>query len=348
MRSRPIENQVAWDELLLTLADQNSGAPVHVLQSWTWGEVKPRWGWQVERLAFEVDDRPVASAQLMWRRIGRSPIRIGYVPKGPFVPSFDPEMWSPVLDAIERWAVSRRLAFVKIDADVPADATELLAARQARGWHPSDNQIQFRNTMRSDLKPGSDALFGAFHAKTRYNIRLAERHGVVVRSAGHAGIEPALRLYQETARRQGFAIRAPEYYRDVWTSWLEASLAEILVAELNGEALAAAVPTRFGNTAWYLYGASSDRMREAMAPHAVMWAALSWAIQGGCETFDWWGGPDSLEPSDPMWGVYRFKHGFGARFEVQSGAWDFPSNSVAYTLFRAASSLRSLTRRSRR
>ena len=41
---------------------------------------------------------------------------------------------------------------------------------------------------------------------------------------------------------------------------------------------------------------------------------------------DWWGAPDALDESDPMWGVYRFKQGFGGEFTPSIGAWDFPSN----------------------
>lgn len=371
-----IEGTEVWDELLRSLAERGEGAAPHVLQSWTWGEVKSRWGWNVDRLAFMSNGRPdatasenatgaatfpvattsavaiapttSAAAQLMSRRIGRTPIRVGYVPKGPVVPSLDPAEWSGVLEMIERWAISRRLAFVKIDPDVPADASSLLAAWRERGWRPSEEQIQFKNTLRSDLSPGPTTLLSGMHSKTRYNIRLAERRGVKVRAAGHAGIETALKLYQGTAARQGFAIRAPDYYRDAWESWIDSGLAEVLIAELDGEALAAVVPVRFGDTAWYLYGASSDSFRGVMAPYAAMWSALVWAMELGCKTFDWWGGPDALEPADPMWGVYRFKQGFGARFDAQAGAWDFISNAPTYALYRGAVRARSFARRTTR
>lgn len=334
--ARSIEHGREWDDLLLALDPAAEAAPPHPLQSWAWGELKSRWGWTVERLVFESGGRPIAAAQAMSRRIGRTPVRVGYLPKGPYVPSLETAHWSPVLDAIERWAAARRLAFVKMDADVPAGALELLETWRDRGWRPSEDQIQFKNTLRSDLRADEDAMLAAMHSKTRYNIRLAVRRGVSVRAAGQAGIETALELYRATSSRQGFAIRALDYYRDAWATWIASGLGDVLIAEVDGEPLAMAVPVRFGDTAWYLYGASSDQMREAMAPHAVMWAALLWAKRSGCTAFDWWGGPDALEPSDPLWGVYRFKLGFGARFDEQAGAWDRPSNRITFAMYRGA------------
>lgn len=353
IRVRSVDAAAEWDEILMSQDGSAEDGPSsatdampgpHALQSWTWGELKARWGWHVQRLVVESAGQPVAAAQAMWRRVGRLPLRIGYVPKGPYVPGGSPAAWAVALEAIETWAKAERLAFVKIDADVPADERLVLDERRRRGWRPSAEQIQFRNTMRTDLRVGADALMAGMHPKTRYNIRLAQRRGVRVRAAGHSGIPAALELYRETAARQNFAIRAPAYYRDAWSAWLEAGMGEILLAELDGEPLAAAVPVRFGHTAWYLYGASSNARREAMAAYAVMWEALAWARTEGARTFDWWGGPDSLDTSDPLWGVYRFKLGFGARFDEQAGAWDFPSHPVLYRLYRAAAWARATAR----
>ena len=338
----------AWDPLLVDLEERRTvAAPPHVLQAWEWGEVKSRWGWKVERMSFELGGQPIAAAQAMWRRVGGLPLRVGYIPKGPFVSTNEPEAWTHVLGAIESWSRDRRLAFVKMDADVPADQEALLATWRERGWSPSSDQIQFRNTMRSDLRPDESVILAAMKSKTRYNIRLAERRGVTVRSAGLEGIETALDLYRETGERQGFAIRALDYYRDAWSSWLRAGRAEVLLAECEGRVLAAAIPVRFGGTAWYLYGASSDQMREVMAPYAVMWAAIQWARSSGCHDFDWWGGPETADPADPLWGVYRFKLGFGARLDDQAGAWDFPSRRVSNAIYRGAAKAHSVSRKLR-
>ena len=80
----------------------------------------------------------------------------------------------------------------------------------------------------------------------------------------------------------------------------------------------------FGPTAWYMFGASSERQRQLMPNHLLQWEAMRLAASQGCTRYDLWGAPDVLEESDPMWGVWRFKEGLGARFAPHIGAWDFP------------------------
>ena len=93
---------------------------------------------------------------------------------------------------------------------------------------------------------------------------------------------------------------------------------------------------RFGPTAWYFYGASTAQHRDLMPNHALQWAAMRWAKAHGCTRYDWWGAPDVLDESDPMWGVYRFKQGFAGQFTPHIGAWDYPVNQGMYWAYTKA------------
>ncbi len=335
---RRIDDARTWDALLLALGSGAAGAPTpHLLQAWAWGDLKARWGWRVERWAWGAPGAEWAAAQLLHRRVGRLPIVLGYVPKGPLVaaaPGLSAAgAWTVVLRDLAALAAAAGVVSLKIDSDVDAGRDDVRGAWRSLGWRPSPDPIQFPNTMRSALPPaaGGDvtaALLAGYKEKTRYNVRLAERRGVVVRRAG-AGPAAAddraafFDLYAATARRQGFGLRARDYYLDVWTTYLAAGDGALLLAERDGRALAGAFAVRFGPTAWYLTGASSDAGRSDMAPHAALHAALCWAAGEGCAVFDWWGGPtDPDDPADPLAGVARFKAGFGAVLAPQLGAYD--------------------------
>lgn len=341
---RPVEERGAWDELLGALPERGpgpgGGALVpHLLQSWDWGELKGRWGWRVERFAWGAPGGEWAAAQITSRRVGGLPLRIGYAPKGPLVAGGE-ERWRRVLADLERWSRRRGLALLKIDADVPADAEALARQREARGWQRSPEQIQFPDTMRSEIAADDDAQLAAMRSKTRYNVRLAERRGVRVRRGGAELLADFHALYVETGRRQGFGLRAEAYYRDAWTSLLQAGRATVILAEHEGRPLAGVLPARFGDTAWYLYGASASEGREHMAAYAAQHESLRWAREVGCRHYDWWGGPARLERDDPLYGVYRFKRGFGAVWAPQLGAWDFPARRVRHGLYRSAARAR--------
>jgi lipid II:glycine glycyltransferase (peptidoglycan interpeptide bridge formation enzyme) len=169
--------------------------------------------------------------------------------------------------------------------------------------------------------------------KTRYNIRLAGRKGVQVRTGVEADFGLLYRMYAETSIRDGFAIREEGYYREVWGTFLRAGLAEPLVAEVSGEPVAAVVIFYFAGKAWYLYGMSRAAHREKMPNYLLQWEAMRRAKAAGCLTYDLWGAPDHLDETDPMWGVYRFKEGLGGTVIRHVGAWDLPVRPFYYRLY---------------
>jgi peptidoglycan pentaglycine glycine transferase (the first glycine) len=329
-----VADEQAWDEALESL-------PLpHILQSWAWGETKTQTGWRARRLLWLQETCPVAAAALLIRRLAtRLPVAVAYVPKGPLLDWSDAGMAEVVLDRLEREARKAGAIFVKIDPDVRADTpagVAVVATLARRGWRLSGEQIQYRNTVVSDLAPGEDTLLAAMKPKWRYNIRLAERKGVVVRDGTADDLRAFYAMYAETGGRDGFLVRPFDYYRAVWARFLAGGLGHVLLAEVEGMPVAGLFLFRFGPSAWYFYGASTSQSRDLMPNYALQWAAMRWARAAGCTRYDWWGAPDVLDESDPMWGVYRFKQGFGGEFTPWIGAWDYPTNRAAYWSYTVA------------
>lgn len=301
----------------------------HVLQSWEWGEFKSRWGWSAQRWALMGDDGcPRALVQLLRRNIG--PLCALYAPKGP-VTLPDALCYREALEWLERQARAQRAVWVKLDGDPLSPAFDVSQARnmlRRRAWFFSPSQIQFRNTAHTDLRARDDELLARMKPKWRYNIRLAEKRGVTVRIAQPDDDALLYRMYAETAARDGFIIREQPYYADAW----RAMGATGFIAERDGEALAGLILFTFAGRAWYFYGMSRSQGREHMPNHLLQWTAMRWARDHGCQVYDWWGAPERLDESDPMWGVYRFKEGFGAQFVEGLGAWDYAPSRLLYRL----------------
>ena len=357
MKTVEVTSAEVWDGALLKLPNP------HVLQSWAWGEFKARTGWRATRLLFLEEGKAVAAASVLERRLPRLPAAVLYVPKGPALDWDNAVTRSQVLGELEALARRRRALFVKIDPDVyypedapasepraglrPAPTGPAFAGRPAcapaaseelagRGWRFSTEQIQYRNTVLLDLERTEEELLAGMKQKSRYNLRLAQRHGVTVRAGGAGDLEPFYRLYAETAARDRFLIRPAEYYADAWGSFLGRGMAHLLLAEVQGEAVAGLVLFTFGPTAWYMYGASADRQRDKMPNHLLQWEACRTARAVGCRLYDLWGAPDRLEEADPMWGVFQFKVGLGGQLARGMGAWDYPSRALGYRLYAEA------------
>jgi peptidoglycan pentaglycine glycine transferase (the first glycine) len=324
----------AWDDALRALPWP------HLLQSWAWGEFKARWGWSAERwLLRSANGAPRAALQVLKRRLGRLPFCALYAPKGPACA--DEQAFLAALDWLAARARAQRAIWVKIDGDphlahAPAARAQALARYRAllhqRHWRYSPSQVQFRNTAHTDLQRSDEALLAAMKPKTRYNIRLAERRGVQVRLVAPIEGEDAHLLYEmyaETARRDGFLIRSPAYYLDAW----RALGGVAFIAYHEGRALAGLVLLCFADRAWYFYGMSRAVGREHMPNYLLQWSALRWARDQGYRVYDWWGAPDVAAPSDRLWGVYRFKEGFGTQFVEGLGAWDFAPYPALYALY---------------
>lgn len=320
-----VADSAKWNSLLRGFA-----AP-HVLQSWEWGEFKSRWGWAPLRWLL-TDDSGTARAmvQVLRRSAGRLPLCVLYCPKGPTADS--PAAYTEALAWLEQLARRERAIWVKSDGDVHAGGTVTLdEARQtlrARGWRLSPDQVQFRNTVHTDLRHTDDELLAGMKQKWRYNIRLAEKRGVTIRQLAPDDAPYLYEMYAETGKRDGFLIREAAYYADAW----RAMNAVAFVAEYPGirTPLAALVVFHFGARAWYFYGMSRAEGREHMPNYLLQWAAMRWAREAGCAVYDWWGAPETLDEKDEMWGVYRFKEGFGAQFFEGLGAWDFAHSTLLY------------------
>ncbi len=339
MTSTPeILEQPTWDDLV-------AAAPGgHVLQSWAWGELKSRFGWRVRRLA--VDG---ALAQVLFRSLPGGLGSIAYVPRGPLADYHDIRSLAALLDALQPLAREQRAICLKIEPSLEDDP--LVAERlRSLGFRPSPQVIQPRRTILVDLVADPEELLGRMKQKTRYNIRLAARKGVTVRAGDEADLAPFYALMEITAQRDRFGIHMRAYYEAAHQLFVRAGQGRLLLAEYEGQLLAGLVVLgtgggKRGGTACYMYGASSDEHRNLLPTYFLQWKGMLWAREQGYRVYDLWGVPDEDEEtleegfarrSDGLWGVYRFKRGFGGRLVRTAGAWDLVYAPLRYRLYSMA------------
>jgi len=314
----------------------------HVLQLCPWGALKARFGWQAVRLAVEKDGRLRAGAQVLFRRLplGRT---LAYVPKGPVLDFTDDATATQLWAALHGLARSRRAVLLKVEPELPDDPA--LAGRlRDWGFRPSLQTVQPRRTLWVDLMADKEAILANMKSKTRYNVRLAARKGVWVREGTRDDFDAFCALMQATGARDGFAVHSRAYYEAVHGLFVPADLARLFLAFYGDELLGGLMAFACGDKAWYFYGASSDRHRNRMPSYRLQWEAMQWAKARGCTAYDLWGIPDEDETAleaqfterhDGLWGVYRFKRGFGGRVHRYLGAYDTVYAPLWYKLYAA-------------
>lgn len=343
--SYEIIDEITWEENLLLLPNPNW------LQSNIWADIKKDNGWVPSYLLWKDNTgKAVAGAMVLERKIQFLKIfslKIQYCPKGPLFNWNIPGLFEYVLADLEDFAKSRQVIFLKIDPDIIINNQKEIGLEKKelpifpdgmsilikRGWSLSKEQIQFRNTLYLLLDNSEDKLMSAMKQKTRYNIRLSERKGVKVRIGNPSDFEELYKLYAETAIRDGFVIRSKVYYLNIWNKFFANEMCEPLIAELDGQLLAAIIIYYFSDKAYYVYGMSSEKHRNLMATYLLQWKAIQRAKEKNKKIYDFWGAPEIIDETDRMWGVYKFKLGFGGILINTIGAYDYPINRIGYSFY---------------
>ena len=330
----PTLTSAVWDALI---ARDPRG---HLLQTWAWGDLKGGFGWTPLRLAVEQDGVLVAGAQVLYRRAG--PFAIGYVPKGPAFAGADEAAVDALWEALHRECRRRRALLLKVEPEWRDEETACHDALRARGLAPSPTTVQPRRTIIVDLQADDEALLARMKPKWRYNVRLSERKGIAVRSAGVEGLDAFYALMAVTGERDTFGIHSKAYYRRALELFAPQGRVQLMLAEYEGQPVAGLMAYAFNGQAWYFYGASGNAHRERMPNHALQWRAMQWAKEEGCSQYDLWGIPDVDEDPEtaPLSGVQRFKEGFGGEIVRYVGAYDRMYHPRLYGLLERAWALR--------
>ena len=161
----------------------------------------------------------------------------------------------------------------------------------------------------------------------------ADRKGIEIKYGTPDDFPTIAQMYQETAQRDGFAIRPIEYYLDAWRSFHDANMAQPILAEYQGKPIAAVILIKFDKAVTYMYGASTNEERNRMPTYLLQWEAIRWAKAQGAEIYDMWGAPSQFDETDQLWGVWRFKKGFNGQVVQHIGAWDYVNKPFWYWLY---------------
>jgi lipid II:glycine glycyltransferase (peptidoglycan interpeptide bridge formation enzyme) len=304
----PARSQAAaeWDARLREWPAAN------LLQSYAWGEVQGRAGWVTHRLEVATSAGPLpVSAQVT--RSGVPGFSRIYVPRGPVCAASDVASFEAVVQALVE--LGRRRRALALELEVPWGAEALPADHPWLGW-ATGHAHQPLATVSVDLRPEPEAILTSFHSKARYNVRLAERRGVIIQE--EATLDDLAACIEATEERQRIHLPSREHLAVV-TEQLGSS-ARILAAQVDGEVVAAILTASFAGEAIYLYGGASGRHRDRMPNQLLQWRAMLRARADGCHHYDLWGVPENEDPDHPWRGLAQFKLGFGGEKIRYAGA----------------------------
>lgn len=320
----------------MTAKDSNKNA-THPLQAFEWGEFRKKTGIKVIR-----ED----NFQLTIHKVPHLPWNIGYLPKGNF-PN------KKMIEKLKKIGKENNCIFIQLEPNVSSSILNRKSSIINLGLVPAAHPLFTKYTFVLDLTKSEDELLKSMHPKTRYNIKVAQKHGVkIIEDNSDEAFKIYLRLTNETTKRQKFYAHARRYHELMWqilkivndqSSIInrDCLTAHLLLAKYKSEILVAWILFAFKDTLYYPYGASSNQYRETMASNLMMWEAIKFAKKLGLKKFDMWGALGSdPDPKDPWYGFHKFKQGYGGELVEFIGSYDLVINRLLYNLYKVADKIR--------
>lgn len=253
-----------------------------------------------------------------------------YIPSGPevkfdlMIGGFD----NPIrnfISHLKKIAADQKSIFIKIESTQDNVAKIFYKF----GFRKGPKEIQPAKTVILDLRRDSEDILESMHHKTRYNIKVAQKHNISV--VLNEDIESFWYLLKSTAKRDKFYSHTQDYYFklfDFFRNDPEISVNLFLARESDRD-IAGAIILKYKDTGYYLHGASDYNFRNLMAPFMLHWKVIEWLKESGCQSYDLWG-IDSVK-----WpGVTRFKLGWGGEVIEYPGSFDLPVSRLWYFAYR--------------
>jgi len=312
-----------WDAFLET-----TGATGFMQSSW-WADFRSTTGWQSFGVVLRHGSTIVGGATVLKLEYSAESC-FYYIPEGPVLPEDETsadQVFQQLIGALER----RRAAESLVVSHLRIEPRWQHVRPCVRGFLPANRFMEPRNTICIDLRPGTDAILAQMKPKGRYNIRVAQRHGVsIVEDGSPQGLEDFLTVYGETIRRHALPGKSPSYFRTLIPLLTTTGHGSVFFTEYGGARLATALVVYFGPRATYFFGGSLGVHRNVMAPYLLHFEIMRRAHALGYEEYDLWGvAPEGQ--SDHSWSdISVFKRKLGGRELALVPTLDYVYDPLAY------------------
>lgn len=305
----------------------------HFMQTRAWGRVKSAWNWQAV-ISRDENGAINGSLAVLVRKLPLVPYTMMYAPRGPVCDIYNQRVLAELTEGLKTLAKKHRACVFKTDPDVASSDTTFVELMQGLGYRLNGESknfegIQPRYVFRLPIQGRTpEELAAAYHSKTRYNIRVAQKNGVQVRVCGEEMLDDFYRIMLETGVRDHFITRPKAYFASMMR-YLGQDC-RLYMAFAEERPIAGTLAIRYGDKVWYLYGASSNAERNKMPNYLLQHEMITWASETGCALYDFRGVSGDLSEDNPLYGLYRFKKGFSGEFTEFVGELELCFHPVIY------------------
>ncbi len=302
----------------------------HFAQSALWAKQKSMWHWEAIVSRDNAGSIKGSLAVLIRRIIPGLPFTMMYGCRGPVTDLDDEETIRDLIEGAKQLAKRYHAYVIKIDPDVSSSETAYRALLEKQGFRLTGGgatfdaiQPQYVFRLNTEGKT-SEELLMALPQSTRRKVRAGAKKGVTTKICGKEAVPDFARLMLETGVRDGFVTREGSYFEQMLDNL--GDHARLYMAYFENRPIAGTLAIWYGDKVWYLYGASSNAHRNLMPNYMLQWDMIEWAVEQKCRIYDFRGVPGQVGEDHPLYGLYKFKLGFGGDYVEFVGEMDLVLN----------------------
>ncbi|MDD5923340.1 MAG: peptidoglycan bridge formation glycyltransferase FemA/FemB family protein [Clostridia bacterium] len=301
------------------------------MQSKLWANVKNNW--IPEYILVTDDDGMIkATALIFVKKIPFLNTALLYASRGPVCDFHDKDTLTQLFEKIK--GLAKRYNAYALKMDPLIDTEDHIAIENLKllgfvyhGEKTGYQNIQCRENYVLDIcGRNADEIFNSFKTKCRYNIRLAMRKDVKCSFYGAEKLDDFYNMMLATAKRDGFCMRSKEYFSRILQSF--GKRARLCICYFENVPLSGALCIEYGGVMSYVYGCSSDCMRNFMPNYLMQWTMIEYCAEHKLDTYDFCGIPYWDDKSHKNYGVYKFKQNFNGKVKVYAGEFDYTFRKV--------------------
>jgi len=293
-----------------------------LLQSWEWGEFQKKFGNKIFRFGLEREGQIKFALQLIKKSLPFGKAYF-YAPRV-VVKNLSEEELKFFFNKIDILAKKENIIFLRYELTG-------LKIQNSKFKILKTIDIQAKKTLILGISGSEEEILNSMHQKTRYNIRLAKKRGVMVREGSENDFENFWKIMEETSARDGFRLHSKNYYQEM----IKLENVKLLIAEYEDKIIAGVILSFFGDMGSYIHGASANEYRNMMAPHVLQWEAIRLSRTKGCDYYDFNGIDEKKWP-----GVTKFKIGFGGETIEYPGTFDLVFSYLWYNIYKVVRKIR--------
>lgn len=332
---REIKNDAEYNPLLIS-------KQMPLTQAWFYGQWQEMTGRKVRRFEVKKNSKIIGFFQIIRYSLPFNQSLL-YIPHGPILKEMglDNEFLKTFRDKLIDLAKEENSVFVRFDFSSPrqsfseggTDLNNFFKKVPAYAYHSFYFQPKFEWCV--NLIKTEDELISEMHPKNRYNIRLAEKKGVkieIVKNNFQKYFEKFYTLLKETAKHDNFKLHLKNYYQNIFET-LTTDNAFLAVARYDNKILLVNLVLLYGETAYFIFGGSSDKFKNLMFSHLAQWETIKEAKKRGMTVYNL-GGVQGNDGSYKNYkGVSVFKKRFDGEIFEHSNSYDIVSKPFWYYLY---------------